>query len=66
LVPTPVHIVTSVPAFAIGVGLTVIITASVDEQLPVVAVTVYVVVDEGVAVGLAMFAALNPVAGNHE
>jgi len=59
----PEQIVTSVPAFAVSVPA-VTVTASVEEQEPFDAVTVYVVVDGGVQTGFAMFGLLNPVAGN--
>ena len=61
--------VTSLPAFAVGgFVFTVTVTPSMPEQ-PVavlVFVTVYVVVDNGFAVGLAAVASLNPVVGDHE
>ena len=66
MVLVPEQIAASDPAFAIGAGLTVMVTAAVDEQLPLLAVTVYVVVDVGLATGLAIVALLNPVEGDHE
>jgi hypothetical protein len=49
----------------VGVGLTVITTVAILEQVPVVPVTVYVVVEVGVAVTVAPVVALNPAAGAH-
>jgi len=65
VVELPEQKLTSAPAFATGVGVTVTTTASVEEQVPFDAVTVYVIVVLGEATGFAMFVALNPVAGNH-
>jgi allophanate hydrolase subunit 1 len=63
VVDAPLHIVTSLPALAVGGGVTVTITASVAVQPPVVTVTVYVVVVVGFAIGLAIVVELNPNAG---
>ena len=59
----PEQIVTSGPALAVRFPV-VTTTASVDEQLPLDTVTVYVVVDAGVATGFAMFGLLNPAVGD--
>lgn len=59
----PEQIVTGDPALATGPGVTVTVTVAVAVQPDDVPVTVYVVVAEGVATGLAMFALLNPVDG---
>jgi hypothetical protein len=48
----------------VGLGFTVTVLVAVDEQPFVVPVTVYVVVALGVAIGFAIFTALNPVAGD--
>jgi hypothetical protein len=50
----------------VGKGLTVTTTWSVLLQVPKVAVTVKVVVDPAVKLGLAMLLELNPVDGDHE
>jgi hypothetical protein len=57
----------STPAVALGKGLTVTTTVSFLVQPPsvFVAVTIYVVVTVGVAVGLAAVAELNAVVGDH-
>ena len=54
------------PAFATGIVLTLTITASVAEHVPLLTVTVYVVVADGLATGFEIFVALKPVAGDHE
>ena len=60
----PVHIALFKPALAFGGGFTVSTMLLVPEQpLALVAVTVYVVVTVGLAVGLAILVALRPVAG---
>ena len=55
---------TSKPAFTDGNVFTVTVTEAVAEHDPFPTVTVYVVVEVGLAVGFAMLVALNPVAGN--
>jgi hypothetical protein len=64
-----VHVlILSTPAFAVGAVLfTVTKTASVAVQpfAVLVTVTVYVVVDVGLALGWAIFVALNPAEGAH-
>lgn len=67
VVPDPLHTAASAPAEAVGRSLTVTTTVS----LPIhpalsVTVTIYWVVTEGVAVGLAAVVELRPVAGAHE
>ena len=62
----PAQIVFVPDAFTVGIGLTVMVTVRVPLQLPVAPVTVYVVVTDGLAIGLATLGSLNPVAGNHE
>jgi hypothetical protein len=63
---SPLQMVSSGPASADGFGLTVTIMVSVDEQpFPSETVTVYVVVDPGLAVGLDTLVLLNPVEGLH-
>ena len=58
---------TSAANTTVGFGNTVTVTVAVTAgEQPSVAVTVYVVVPAGLAVGLAMFALLNPAAGLHE
>jgi hypothetical protein len=60
----PAHMATFAPALTIGAALTVTVTSSVPEQpLPFDTVTTYVVVNIGLASGLAMFGLFNPVAG---
>ena len=55
------------PAAAVGNGLTVTVTLfDLTQLLPLVSVTVYVVVDVGLALGLDTEASLNPVEGLHE
>ena len=46
----------SAPAFAVGYGTVRMVTASVAEQLPILAVTWKVVVPAGVAIGFAKVA----------
>lgn len=62
----PSHIVTFDPALTVGSELTVTVTLAVLEQ-PVadVPVTVYVLVAEGDAVGLAQVVQESPVDGDH-
>ena len=56
----------SLPAFAVGVAFTVIVTASEAVHPPLlVAVTVYVVVVAGLAVGFETVVELRPAAGLH-
>jgi hypothetical protein len=56
----PLQIATSVPALVTGVGITLIITVSVEKQLKLLlTVTVYVVVTDGVATGLLMVVLLS-------
>lgn len=61
----PVQIAPLTPAFAAGIGFTNMVTVAVPGQVPV-AVTVYVVVDVGVAYGFAIVAEFKPVVGLHE
>ena len=60
----PVHILVVPETETLGVVFTNTVTCAVSEQLPDVPVTVYVVVTNGDAVGLAAEALLNPVIGN--
>ena len=55
--------VTSEPALTEGNVLMVTVTLAVEEQVPLPTVTVYVVVEAGVAAGFAMFGLLKPVEG---
>jgi hypothetical protein len=59
----PPQSVTSGPAFTVGKGLTYTVTWSWLVQVPWVAVSVYVVVVVGLAVGFRMVVELNAVAG---
>ena len=63
VVLVPEQIDTGEPALAVGEGLTVIVIVAVEEQPPVVPVTVYVVVEVGVETGVAIEGLLNPVVG---
>jgi hypothetical protein len=62
----PSQMVSSGPASKVGFGLTVTVMLSIAEQpAPSETVTVYVVVDPGLAVGLDALVLLNPVEGLH-
>ena len=64
VVVPPAHMVALAPALTVGRGVTVTVTVVVPVQpTPLVPVTVYVVVADGEAVGLAQLAQDNPVAG---
>ena len=65
-VEVPEQIVAVPLADTDGIGLTVTVTTCVEEHIPVVPVTVYVVVVVGFATGFAIDGLLNPVVGNHE
>lgn len=60
----PAQIVVVPVTVTVGVVTTVTVAVAVEEQPVVVPVTVYVVVADGVAVGFATVALLNPVVGN--
>lgn len=60
----PEHIVAAPLAVKVGIGFTVIVTDAVFPQPFVVPVTVYVVVEVGLAVGVAEVVLLKPVAGD--
>jgi hypothetical protein len=63
---SPSQMVSLKPASAEGLGLTVTVMLSVAKQpAPSETVTVYVVVDPGLAVGLDALVLLNPVEGLH-
>jgi hypothetical protein len=63
----PVHKVASFPAFAVGLGLTVIVMqAEALHPFASVTVTQYVVLVVGNAVGFAMVVLFSPKAGDHE
>lgn len=65
-VELPEHIVTFEPALAVGLEFTVIVIDDVPVQpLLSVTVSVYVVVEVGLAVGLATVVELSPVEGDH-
>ena len=60
----PAQTVTSEPALAVGKDVTVTTIASLLVQFPEVTVSVYEVVEPGVAIGVAVVDELNPVAGD--
>ena len=60
----PLQMVTSGPAFTVGAGLTKTVIWSVEVQVPDVAVSVYVVVTVGVAVGFNIVVELNVAPGD--
>ena len=64
LLPIQIEVVPVI--FTTGIGVTLTVTTSVLEHPEVVPVTVYVVVEEGVAKGFGLVGLLNPVVGNHE
>ena len=63
---SPAQTVAGPEMTGLGVGLTVMLTWSeAVQRVASVIVTVYVMVDEGVATGFAMLVALSPAAGDH-
>jgi hypothetical protein len=64
-VEEPAQMVTSEPAFVVGISFTVTVTVAALLQLPVVPIAVYVVVTVGLAETLAPVVADKPVAGDH-
>ena len=66
IVEEPLQIATPEPAPMVGMALTVTVTITVLLQPLVVPVTVYIVVDDGLAVTLAPVVADKPVDGDHE
>jgi hypothetical protein len=65
VVELPEHIAVEGETVTVGGAVTVITTVCVALQLPVVPVTVYVVVEPGLAVGLGQLVHVNDVVGDH-